>query len=345
MFQSKENKPLAIQCLWNSDYEYIGLNIAIVFKKKGSFSAKEIVELEYKNFDSSEAMVIEARKIASQYVDKYGIELYFPSPDNWSRDCPNWWDYKTSPKCEDCKTPIIPTTSVYLPKEVCYPCHLRRETNKSIIEAEPYDQGVQMYLSKNGEYEKIGYCTNFESFPISSFIKHVVESQTSTDKVINVVKLRKLEMLELNDNLKKALVEKLDNYTKPVITEQAKAFTRTHKVEFNGTEYELEYKFNQEHREIFDFINSLERNKKALDDDYSYEIYFKKGITHRDDAILRFINYIKKGKTDLLSINEHYDKILTEIEIAKTVEKLKRIGCIEILENEISITTTGKNIV
>lgn len=344
MFNREQNKPVAIQCLWNSDYDYIGLTIEIVFKESNTYRTKEIIELEYKNFESTEAMAIEAKKIANEYIDKYGIELYFPSPDEWSRDCPNWWEYKLSPKCEECKTPIIPTDSDYLPKEVCYPCHLKRERNKRIINAEPYDDGVTMYLSKNDEYINIGYCSNFESFTISPFIKHKVESRLN-EEFINVIILKKSDILDLNENLKQALNQKLESYVKPLIDDQMKRFVKTYKVEYNGTEYELADKFNNEHNKISNLIDSLKTNQKALEEDYTYEIYFKNGITHRDDTILRFINYINKGITNIWSIKEHYKKILTEIEVIKTIEKLQTIGCVEITGNEVTITKIGKNIV
>lgn len=344
LFNGNKEKPLAIQCLWNSDYEYIGLTVTMVFKEFGSYRTKEIIELEYKNFESTEAMAAEAERIATEYVDKYHIELYFPSPDEWSRDCPNWWESKSSPKCEDCNTPIIPSDSEYLPKEVCYPCHLERKSNQKIINAEPYDDGVTMYLSKNDEHRKIGYCSYFEDFTIAPFIKHKVASELA-DESIQVITLEKWEILELDEELKEALKQKLEHYVKPVINDDMKTLVRTYKVAYNGVEYELEAKFNNTHNEISKLIHSLKTNQEALNEDYTYEIYFKKGITHRDDSILRFINYVSKGKTGIESICEHYKKILSEIEVLKAVEKLERMGCVALNGCDVTITTIGRNIV
>ncbi|WP_343617611.1 hypothetical protein [Flavobacterium sp.] len=341
----RQNEPLAIQCLWNSDFDYIGLSIELIFKENNSYRKNEIYELEYSKFESREAMVVEANKIANTYIEKYpNIEFYFPSPDESLRDCPDWWLHKSAPKCEDCEIPIIPTDSEHLPKEVCYPCHLKRESNKKIINEDLYNGGVQMFLCKNEKCTKIGYSTYFDSFIISSFIEHIVEKQ-SNSSAINVIILQKPEILELHDNLINAIDEKLKNYVKPGDNESRKRFVKPQIAEYNGVEYELEVRFNKEHSEVFDLMRSFKENKKALEEDYIYEIYFKKSITYRDDTILRFINYVENEITNIENIKNHYKKNLTEAEVIKTIEKLQKIGCIEITENSITITKLGKNII
>lgn len=340
---SNQNNPLAIQCLWNSDYDYIGLTIELIFKENKTYTTKEIVELEYKNFDSTKAMAIEAQRIANKYANEYKIELYFPSPDEWLRDCPNWWEHKSSPKCEDCKTPIIPTDSEYLPKEVCYPCHLKRESNKQIVNAEPCDDGVKMYLSKDDNFESIGYCTKFDSFTIAPFIKHRVKQNLKNG--ITVITLEKPDILELHDNLKNLLNQKFEDYIEPTLDENRKKFITTKKVEYNGIQYELAERFNREHEEILNLLDCLKINLHALQGDYVYEIYFKNGFTYRDDSILRFVNYVNKGRTKTEYIKEHYKKILTEIEIIEVLQKLQRFDCIEITKDEVIMTKIGIKII
>jgi hypothetical protein len=344
IFNNEKTKPIAVQCLWNSDWEYIGLTIDLIFKKNDSYSKQNITELEYQKFETEEALLQEAEKITKAYTEKYDIQLYFPSPDKWSRDCPNYWESKTSPKCEDCKTPIIPTKSIYLPKEVCYPCHLEREQNKRITNEEQYDDGVKMYLSKNDKYENIGYCSYFKDFTIASFINDKVQKQFN-ENVINVVTLHKSDILELNEDLEKALNKKLAVYEKPVIREAEKNFIRTHKVEYNGIEYELSSRLNNDHYEISNLISALKTNQKALQNDYVYEIYFKKGFTHRDDSVLRFVNYVCKGSSSIEKIMEKYKDVMSKTEISTTINKLIKIGCLVIHGNFVTVTTAGKNIV
>jgi hypothetical protein len=149
----------------------------------------------------------------------------------------------------------------------------------------------------------------------------------------------------LEATLKQARHQKLESYVKPVIDDQMKRFVKTHTLEYNGNEYELADRFNNEHNEISNLIHSLETTQKALAENYIYEIYFKNGITHRDDNVLRFINYINNGVTDIGIVKEHYKNILTENEIIKTVQKLQSEGCIDIIGNEILITNIGKHIV
>lgn len=122
-------------------------------------------------------------------------------------------------------------------------------------------------------------------------------------------------------------------------------FVQTHKVKYNGIEYELADRFNADHEEISKLIYSITTTQKAISENYVYKLYFKKGITYRDDTILRFINYVCKGSTDRQTINEHYSGTLTETEVLQTLIKLEQIECLRINNEIISITTTGKNIV
>ena len=67
-----------------------------------------------------------AKEIGAQAKAKYNLRFYMPSeePDN---DCPSWTDRHKGINCADCTKLIIPSTSPYLPKGICYSCHLKRE--------------------------------------------------------------------------------------------------------------------------------------------------------------------------------------------------------------------------
>lgn len=72
-----------------------------------------------------------AQNIAKQLKDKFDLEIYFPSPNEPDDDCPRWWEQDKAINCADCNKLIIPTTSQYLPKDVCYNCHLKRERKEN----------------------------------------------------------------------------------------------------------------------------------------------------------------------------------------------------------------------
>ena len=60
-------------------------------------------------------------------VSKYGLTFYFPSDSEPDNNCPNWSQRHLAINCADCNKLIIPTDSKYLPKDICYNCHLKRE--------------------------------------------------------------------------------------------------------------------------------------------------------------------------------------------------------------------------
>jgi hypothetical protein len=67
-----------------------------------------------------------AKELGRLAVEKYDLEFYFPSeePDD---DCPAWDQQHLAIACADCRKLIISTDSPYLPKDICYSCHLKRE--------------------------------------------------------------------------------------------------------------------------------------------------------------------------------------------------------------------------
>jgi hypothetical protein len=346
-------KPTVLEALWDGDTQgwflclYVYTETRYFFFKKTSRHSLGHITLggDIRVFSGgqwTEAFL--AKELGQRAVEKHNLEFYFPSDEQPDDDCPKWTDKHLAVQCADCNKLIIPTDSPYLPKDICYNCHLERERNERIVKEQAYDDGVTMYLSKDDEYDNIGYCSNFKDFTIAPFINDKVQQQL-TGKAISVVTLDKSDIMELNEVLETELNRKLEKYVKPVIDDRMSRFVKTHKVNYNGIEYELDDRFNNDHNEISNLIYSLQTNQKAIANNYEYKIYFKNGITHRDDTILRFVNYISKGVSDIKSINEHYKKILTETEVARTIEKLNEIGCLEIKGNIVTITKTGKNIV
>ncbi|MCK7591236.1 hypothetical protein M0G43_11675 [Subsaxibacter sp. CAU 1640] len=333
-------KPKAVQCLWYSDVNYLALDVELVFKTNSGYEKKRVTTLNYMDFESQKELSEEAKRIGKTLAEKYNAEFYFPSPDEWSRDCPDWWKSKTAFKCEDCGIPIIQTDSKYLPKEVCYPCHLTREHNERIKKALPYDDGVSMYLHKNGEYKKLGYASNFESFTISSFIKHKISSE-ELNSPISIITLNKRDIENLIQELENIIDGKLNNYEKPIKEKRLSKLNAIRTINYKSIEYE----FKGFNNETLDLISAFNKAQEALNGDFEYKIFFKKGFTHRDDSVLRFVNYVNKGETNISNVIKRYNNILSLLEIESTITKLIEIECLTRNQDNIFITEKGKGIV
>lgn len=340
IFGEDNKEPKAVQCLWYSDVDYLALDIELVFKTRQGYEKKRVTTLNYMDFESQRELSEEAKRIGKTLAKKHKVEFYFPSPDEWSRDCPDWWKSKTAFKCEDCGTPIIQTDSKYLPKEVCYPCHLNREQNERIKNALPYDDGVSMYFYKNGEYKKLGYASNFESFKISSFIKHKISSK-ELNSPISIITLNKRDIENLIQELENLIDGKLKNYEKPIKEKKLSKLNAIRTINYKSIEYE----FKGFNNETMDLISSFNKAQEALNGDFEYKIFFKKGFTHRDDSVLRFVNYVNKGETNISNVIKRYSNILSLQEIESTITKLIEIECLTKNQDNIFITEKGKGIV
>lgn len=340
IFGQVNKKPKAVQCLWYSDFNYLVLDIELVFKTNQGYEKEKVTTLNYMDFESQKELSEEAKRIGKTFSEKYNIEFYFPSPDKWSRDCPDWWESKTAFKCEDCGTPIIQTDSKYLPKEVCYPCHLTREENERIKNALPYDDGVSMYFHKNGEYKKLSYASKFEIFAISPFIKHKISSE-ELNSPISIISLNKKDIESLIRELDNLIDNKLKNYEKPIKEKNLSKLNAIRSVNYKS----IEYQFKGFDNETINLISSYNEAQEALNEGYEYRIFFKKGITHRDDSILRYVNYVSKGKTNTFEITKRYNDILSGQEIESTIARLIKFGCLARNQDNIIITEKGKGIV
>ncbi|KAB1160489.1 hypothetical protein F7018_01025 [Tenacibaculum aiptasiae] len=333
-------KPKAVQCLWYSDFDYLALEIELVYKTRLGYKKESVTTLNYIDFESQQELSKEAKTIGKTLAEKHNAEFYFPSPDEWSRECPDWWLSKTAFKCEDCRIPIIQTDSKYLPKEVCYPCHLTREQNHRIKNALPYDDGVSMYFYKNGEYIKLGYASIFESFTISPFIKHKISNE-KLNNTISIISLNKKDIKNLIQELENLIEEKLKNYKKPIEEKRLSKFNSIKSINYKS----IEYQFKGYDNETMDLISSFNQAQEALDEDFEYRIFFKKGFTYRDDSFLRFVNYVNKGETNISEVNKRYREILSQQEIESTITKLIEIECLTRNQDNIFITEKGKSIV
>ena len=333
-------KPKAVQCLWYSDVNYLALDVELVFKTIQGYEKERVTTLNYMDFESQKELSEEAGRIGKTLAEKHNVEFYFPSPDEWSKDCPDWWESKTAFKCEDCGTPIIQTNSKYLPKEVCYPCHLTREQNERIKNDLPYDDGVSMYFHKEGKYEKLSFASSFESFTISPFIKHKISSE-ELNKPISIISLNKKDIENLIRELENLIDDKLKNYEKPIKEKKLSKHNTIRSINYKS----LEYQFKGFNDETINLISSYNEAQKAINEGFEYRIFFKKGITHRDDSLLRYVNYVKKGKTDILEITKRYGDILSRQEIESTIIKLIEYECLARSQDNIIITEKGKGII
>ena len=347
-------RPTVLEALWDGDTDGWFLVFNLYVKTGNLFWQKEEVKhlgilslgSDIRLFDGvvppwPEAIL--AKQWGRKAAEKYELTFYFPSDNKPDGDCPSWVQKHLAIQCADCGKLIIPTDSHYLPKEICFNCHLEREQKQKIKSAAPCDDGVNLYLAKDDEFENVGYCTYFKDFTIAPFVNSKVQAQLTKDPIC-IITLDKNDILELKKGIEALLTEKLAKYRIPLLAEEKRKFAAIHTVEYQGNEYELMGRFNQNHNEIANLIASVKLAEKALSGNYTYKIVFKNGITYRDDTILRFLNYVNNGSVNISEITERYANILSSEEVNNSLTKLQDIGCLVTRDDQATITTIGKAI-
>ena len=133
--------PKVLEALWDGDTQGWYLCVS-VYAEKGLWPWKRTVchalgtvalGGDIRLFNGSVPPWPEAELVKTfvqQTQAKYGLTLYLPSeePDD---ECPRWSEREQARACTDCGKLGLPTNSPYLPKDLCYPCHLRRKHKQS----------------------------------------------------------------------------------------------------------------------------------------------------------------------------------------------------------------------
>lgn len=347
--------PIAVEAQWDGDTQGWFLMLFVVVKTKKRIwkpSKVETYHLEnlslgddFRVFNGTVPPYPEAtfaKEIGNKLSEKYKLEFFFPSPINPDDDCPRWTEKNKAINCADCAKLIIPTDSQYLPKDICYNCHLTREQNEKVKSKKPHDDGVNLFLFKGNQIKKLGYASKFESFPISEFIDYEIANNVSKD--VQVVVIDNDKMKSIADSLEESIENELLTYEMPELDNAKLKFSAIKKVVFKNHEYDLMQRLNSHHEKISRLISSFNQTASAIEDNYEYHIYFKNGFTYRDDSFLRFVNFVKEGTAKKEDVVSNYKGILTESEVLETIKELKRAKCLEISNDNISITQLGKNI-
>ena len=109
------------------------------------------IDGEFKSIDKT----VIISKLGDYLSKKYKVPFYFPSPDHWDDDCPNWWEQSKGIKCEDCGKIVIPSDSKYLQKNICFHCHTIRESNDKIKNDKLNPIFIHLYFEKDNKISKI----------------------------------------------------------------------------------------------------------------------------------------------------------------------------------------------
>lgn len=347
-------RPKVLEALWDGDTQgwYLGLSLYVergvwpLKRTECHFLGSVVLGTDLRLFTGQvppwpEVELVKA--FVAQTQATYGLTLYLPSeePDD---ECLRWTERAHARACLDCGKLGKPTDSPYLPKDICYNCHLRREQRARLQLEQAYDGGINWYVYGQGQYRKVAYATQFESFVIAPYVDPALVQGFLPD-TIHVVTLEQDALLSIQAGLADALAAKLAAYEPAEKDTPKSRFYDFVLMPYQGVTYELEVQCHALHREISTLFHGWETTRNALLEGASYKLYFKHGITYRDEAVLRYLTYPTPSPKPIHQLLEQYQGILTEQQVQHTLAKLEAMHCLEIVASDVTITQTGRNIV
>lgn len=346
--------PKVLEALWDGDTQGWFLHVS-VYAEQGVWPLKRTVrhdlgtvvlgtDLRLFNGQVPPWPEVELVKAFVQQTQaKHNLTLYLPSeePDD---ECPRWTERAHARPCADCGKLGIPTDSPYLPKDICYNCHLRREQNARLQQDKAYDEGVKLYVVQDEVYRSLGYATYFEDLTLAPYIDPVL-LQGFAPNAIHIVTLAPDALRTIQALLAEALAAKLAVYEPADKDSRKSHFYHFDTIRYQDVTYELEVRWHKQHEEISNLFHSWETMRDALAAEASYQFYFKRGITHRDDALLRYLTYPTPGAKTIDQLVQQYRGVLTEQEVHRTLSKLEAMHCLTLVNGSVSVTQIGRNIV
>ncbi|WP_375559489.1 hypothetical protein ACE193_17365 [Bernardetia sp. OM2101] len=358
----KTGVPVAIQALWDGDTQGWCIYMEVIIDTKNRFSKYSIFHLCTMRFASDLRIfngqptpweeTIVAKKIGNLISKKYNIPFWFPASEAPDDDCPSWLQRDKGIHCADCNKLIIPTDSSYLPKDICYSCHLRREAKKNFSNDISTNDELTIYtikydLDKNDFNSYQGWMMMQGKGDIYAMIDTILD-----EKNIKIEEIESYSFFE--KDLKKLITlyeKQIENYFEKYYEDLREDFEDDDEEEFikfvhNGKAYFIHHFFDHDVISDTDTIKSLQ---SIIDENQYLYLFFSRNKTKQLDTIMGFMkgekNTTLQKITDYYSKaeNEKYRTTLSKEQINKNIQRLIERDYISIDENEVTSLTFKGN--
>lgn len=340
--QKTGGKPRVLQALWDGDTSGWWLALSLYAENpsvSGNLVWHYLGRVESYSGQTKEAF---AKELAAKAVKKYGLEFYFPSPDDADDSCPDWMERDKAIACAGCGKLIMPDPGSHLPKEICYHCYLERERNQALIDDEPQEYGVSQYRCKGRKYQGMSSRGYMDSFPEYPYISNALKQQIGKEGVA-VLTIEKDELLSLSEKMEARLDVLAPQYRKaPPEERSSKVITLFRDQSYKGKKYRLDSYHDTVHEEMAELLYAYNTTQEVIQEKGCFKYFIKtKGYSYRDDAFMRFIRHAGKGRTSIDRMQDHYKKLLSREQVLSSLQKLERFGSISIKNGQVRMTTLG----
>lgn len=345
-------KPQVLEALWDGDTEgwylllYLHTTTGFLVKRphRSYLGRVRADQQDQRRTDGRWPEAALATELGERAAAQYGLTFYFPAGKEPDDDCPDWHNRHRGIRCADCSKLIIPTDSPYLPKDICYHCHLRRESNEELRQNKPIHPQVLLYLYKDGASEARGSCADFATFRFAPYVDERLLRHLPPD-TSSVLSLHAPDLERIERGLRQALEERLAAYEPIDPASPRRPFQHLRTIEYGGRSYELATRFHGPHEEIRNLFRELQTATRALAEGYRYELYFKRGLTCRDETALRFVGYVSRGRAERAAVLRHFYPTLSETDVAATLQKLAALGSLRLDGEQVVLTPHGAHLI
>lgn len=341
-------RPERLEALWDGDTEGWMLGLHLTVTRRLGWTKRVWVEtLRYggdiRLFTGEvppwpEALV--AQRLAAELQQAYGCELWFPSPNDPDDQNPSYAERDAATSCADCSKLFLPSNSPYLPKEVCYHCHLEREQRAKLLR-EPSEDIRSRQLSATFVVEDRrlgGFSFGFASEPFRQFTAELAEILPGFDPLIEQ-RLETATIAAIARRARSEVDELLQSY-QPPRESRAPLFD----VEWEGRTLQLDLHLNREHRMLREAIGKATSFAKASSEGAVLELINNIGIKYRDFGVLCWIRSRDECPSEAAIVEHWAERLGGPGAVTASFERLIDAGCLTREAGVLSATAKGLRI-
>lgn len=337
--------PIRLEALWDGDTGGWFLCLYLTLRSASGAEVREFVtSLRYGSdlrlFNGQVPPWPEShvtRRLGELLEREFGCALWFPSPDQPDDDAPAYADRDRAIRCADCSKLVVPTTSPYLPKEVCYHCHLARE-RKAMLLAEPSgdvsNRAITLRVGLGG------FACSVEA-PLAALL---VELSARTSWPLDLDQDQVLGapwVAAMRQRVREEVTTAL-SALRPIQDERHRHFART--LEWEGRPLVLDVQFDDEHRRLADLIVIAENVEAASRSGDAVRVFSNAGVKRRDDCLLRRLRG-GDGRASRDSVERQWiEPFGSRDAVRQSIDRLLAVGCLRAEGQELVVTEKGRAI-
>ncbi|NML37284.1 hypothetical protein HHL17_08740 [Chitinophaga sp. G-6-1-13] len=336
-------KPLALEAVWDGDTE--GWHLCLTLYTRAGretfyehFLGSVEPDTNFRIPDEESLRSVEAFLVnqwGQMAAVQYGLEFYFPSPDEYTDDCPRWPQRHLGVSCADCGKLMLKEMAARH-KGVCFHCDMNRESNRKLKTNAPGSRHGIFASVKDDNISSIVRCTNGKGLSIVEGLEMDTSTWKSPSSAIVEIVITEEDILRWKEILHGKIKIELSTAKSSLSQVQEQRFSQ---LKFEGQTYYFGKWDTLDYASVTFLMGEYEPITAALAQKAVFKIFYFHDLSAREDSFMRSIHFGFKGQAATTLLINKFKKILTPEEVITTLKQMEERGLLNRQGDQLTLTT------